>query len=123
MIRQRLTKCTLEAIQENKRPRDEDVVVSPKGMSPEVWQLANDIAMMIRSWAERTTTRDDILMMASAVIVMQENENVFYRLFTNGAIDYIKLFERLTNNLGNLGFGKILEETAKELSKREEEMK
>jgi hypothetical protein len=123
MSRQRLIKYTLEAIQENKRPRDEDTVVSPKWMSPDVWQLANDMAMMIRTSSAPKLAEDDIIIMASGVILMQEDKDIFYRLFTTGAIDYIKLFDYLAHSFRDEGFGKILEETAKELSKREEEMK
>lgn len=108
----------------DKRIDDDLLAVSPKGISAEGWEIANDMAVGLRMAMPsfQVTTIEEMEYVAGAtsmVIGMQEKTILVQRLFPKGPNHLLEIMKGLNKETKGQGFGKILQTTAQLVYKLE----
>jgi D-arabinose 1-dehydrogenase-like Zn-dependent alcohol dehydrogenase len=99
-----------------RREGDNILVISPKGITPEGWRVANDMAMGLRAITVSKSKKENAESVACAtsmVIGLQEDMKILEKLFPKGPRHLHNIMNELSKKFKGIGFGEILKITAK----------
>jgi hypothetical protein len=119
--RQKILNLLEQMMLAEKREDDSKLAVSPKGLTPEGWAMANDMSVALRlAPAAETSAEHEQLNISSlatcVVISMQENVNTMKKLFPGGPGELLSIMQHLNKAVAGRGFGTILQRASNVVS-------
>ena len=117
--RQKILNLLEQMMLVEKREDDGKLAVSPEGLTPEGWEMANDISIALRLAPAAETSHEEINISSLAtgvVISMQENVNTMKKLFPGGPGELLSIMQHLNNAVAGRGFGTILQRASNVVS-------